>query len=123
MSRKNATFTAWGVVAVTILLIALLFQRSLRSATGAEGDSDATTQEAYKLKGENIEVSDEAMKAASIRIAKIEAADVPMTLTLTGKSGLNMDTVTHVSALFGGRVTDISVGLGQPVIGPGQEGG
>ena len=45
-----------------------------------------------------------------------------MTLTLTAKSGLNMETVTHVSALFGGRITDIRVGLGDMVKGP-QDGG
>ena len=43
---------------------------------------------------------------------------MPMLLTLTGRTGLNMENVTHVHAQFGGKVVNVGPELAQQVNGP-----
>lgn len=125
---KNKYVLAAIVLVVAILMV-LIFQKALRGvlagAPGAAQPGDGGADDgSYKLRGTDvIEVSEDAIGPAGIRTAKVESRDLPMTLTLTAKTGLNMTNVTHVSALFGGKVTDIAVGLGDIVKGPDAPGG
>lgn len=119
MTRKKANYIAWGTVLLVLIGVAVLFFRTLSSAKAAGGaDSSAPADAPFTVNDDQIDVADDAMKPAGIQVKPVTPSDVPETMTLTAKSGLNMDTVTHVSALFGGKVTDISVGLGQQVYGP-----
>jgi len=124
MKKQKANFIAWGTVLVVLIGVAVLFQRTLWSAAPAgPADAEGSGETTYIAKGDTIEVSDDALAPADIQTAAVSSSEIPQTLTLTAKSGLNMDTVTHVSALFGGKVTDVSVGLGQAVQGPDEKGG
>jgi membrane fusion protein, heavy metal efflux system len=128
MARKLKNRTAAAVVLVVVAVLSILFRKPILTAFAAPSDSTATDNNSsqagpFVADGETIVVSDSAMAPAGINVMKVKAEDVPTTLTLTAKSGLNMETVTHVSALFGGRITDISVGLGDTVKGPGEPGG
>lgn len=122
MTNRSIRRAAWTITLVVIAGGLALFFYETRRASGA-GESLESELDAYKLQGDTIHSRDDALGPAGIQIAKVEARDVPMTLTLTAKSGFNMETVTHVSALFGGRVTNIEVGLGDTVKGPGEPGG
>jgi cobalt-zinc-cadmium efflux system membrane fusion protein len=118
----------WAIVGIVLGLVAVFGVLFRLSTFGAATDStapgnDSSQASPYVADGETIAVSDSALAPAGIDVMKVKAQDVPTTLTLTAKSGLNMETVTHVSALFGGRITDISAGLGDIVKGPGDVGG
>jgi cobalt-zinc-cadmium efflux system membrane fusion protein len=116
----------WAITIVVLFLIAiaaLCFHKPIVAAFAATtastpADSDSSQAGPYTVDGDTISVNQAALTPAGIKLMQVEARDVPMTLTLTAKSGFNMETVTHVSALFGGRVTDIRVGLGDTVKGP-----
>lgn len=128
MTKKTATKIAWGVVLLAVLVAGVLVQTTVRSAGESDAavgsGTDSSNAAPYQLSGADIiEVSDDSLGPAAIRVAKVTSRDLPLTLTLTGRTGLNMDTVTHVSALFGGRVSDIGVGLGDTVKGPADSGG
>lgn len=84
---------------------------------------DPTAVDAYKLDGDLLEVDDEALGPAGIQVMKVETQDVPVNLTLTGRTGLNMETVTHVRAQFGGKIIEVDPALGDKVIGPGEPDG
>lgn len=125
---KKNKYVLTGILLAAVITLGLLFQGTLRKAVaeapGAAEQGEAASDDAFKLKGTDIiEVSDDAIGPAAIRTIPVELKDVPMTLTLTAKTGLNMTNVAHVSALFGGKVTDISVGLGDMVKGPNEPGG
>ena len=122
MISRSRRLIAWGVALLVVGSGLAVFVHGTRSAAGEPATQDSDP-DAYKLRGDTIEATDDALSPAGLRVAKVEAHDVPMTLTLTAKTGLNMETVTHVSALYGGRVTDIRVGLGDIVKGPGEAGG
>ncbi len=64
----------------------------------ASPPSDPADAQPYTLSGDTIVADDDAAKAAGIRETTIVPRDVPVTLTLTGRTGLNMETVSHVRA-------------------------
>ncbi len=126
MKKKKATFLAWGIAAIVLVGGAVLFQKTFMSATaagGEGGDAGSSGDNAFIVNGDTIDVQDSALSTAEIQIATVQKSDVPKTMTLTAKSGLDMDTVAHVSALFGGKVVNIGVELGQAVLGPDAPGG
>jgi len=109
------------VISIAVLAVAGLatyLVATLRADETADSTSDAAASSFYTVKGDVIEATDSAAAAAGVRVEKVALSDAPMTLTLTAKSGLNMETVTHVSPQFAGKVVDIGVGLGDRVIGP-----
>ena len=116
----------WAVAIVVLFVIgiaAICFHKPIVTAFAATTastpvDTDSAQAGPYTVDGDTISVNQSALAPAGIKLMQVEVRDVPMTLTLTAKSGFNMETVTHVSALFGGRVTDIRVGLGDIVKGP-----
>ena len=113
----------WGTVVVVIGAALALFIHTTLMASGQSPNQESSGANPYVLKGDTIEANIEALAPAGIKVAAVEAHDAPMTLTLTARTGLNMETVTHVSALYGGRVTEISAELGQSVKGPTEAGG
>jgi hypothetical protein len=123
VEKKTARRIAWAIAGVVTLVIAFVFYATFHGATAAGGNASAADDNAFVVKGDSIEVSDDGLAPAGIQVATVSTADVPKTLTLTAKTGLDMDTVAHVSALFGGKVTNISVSLGQTVLGPESAGG
>lgn len=128
MARKLKNWTIAAVVLVVVAVLSIFFRKPILSAFAAPTDSatqgnDASQASPFTADGETIAVNDSALAPAGINVMKVETQDVPTTLTLTAKSGLNMETVTHVSALFGGRITDIRIGLGDTVKGPVEPGG
>jgi len=104
-----------------VLVVLILVGAKVRSASAAPRAPEAP--DPYKVNGDMMELSPESAIRAGISEAKIEAKTVPMTLTLTCRSGLNLETVTHVRAQFGGKVGNIGPGLGDFVKGPGTPGG
>jgi cobalt-zinc-cadmium efflux system membrane fusion protein len=88
-----------------------------------QAGSNSSGPEAYQLDGEVIEAADDALGPAGVQVAKVEARDVPVRLTLTGRTAFNMETVTHVRAQFGGKITDVRPKLGDKVLGPAEPGG
>ena len=120
MKSAQWKYFAWGgavllVAAVVVVCVAAVAARSTDSSTPQPQD--------YKLDGETIEVDPAAAQVAGIREMTIEPRDVPMTLTLTARTGLNMENVAHVHAQFGGKVTEVGPELGARVKGPAEAGG
>lgn len=124
LKKKYVKFIAWGTVTLILVIVAIVLQRTVYHASASATDGSESNGDApFQVRGDVITAKDEALSSAGVSLETVKAHSVPETLTLTAKSGLNMETVTHVSALFGGKVTDISVGLGQQVLGPEAPGG
>jgi cobalt-zinc-cadmium efflux system membrane fusion protein len=123
-TRKIVIWTFCVIVAAGLIAV---IHASMRAAFASES-SDASAQDAsitsdFKAQGNNLEISDEAMNPAGIVVTKVASQDMPMTLTLTGKSALNLDTATHVQPQFAGKIVSITPKLGDLVKGPGEPGG
>ena len=116
MTRRPIKYIIWIAVLSVAGLAAYLGTSLLRAQE--PGENSEASPNYYTLKGDIIEATDSAAAAAGVRVEKVALSDAPMTLTLTAKSGLNMETVTHVSPQFAGKVVDIGVGLGDRVRGP-----
>jgi len=102
----------------------LLKGLGLSNASAVAADQAAPPESAFKLTSDDtLAVTDEGMKIADIQTMPVKPSDVPVTLTLTGKTALNLDMATHVHAQFGGKVTDVRVKLGDKVLGPAEAGG
>jgi cobalt-zinc-cadmium efflux system membrane fusion protein len=104
----GAALTAGAVVAISI------------AAVQSEHDQKTTDNPstAYALKGDSMVVDADAARKAGIAELTVQTRDVPLSLTLTGRTGLNMDSVTHVHAQFGGKVINVGPELGARVDGP-----
>jgi RND family efflux transporter MFP subunit len=128
MVRKLKTRAVVALVLVLIAVSGALFHKPILSAFAADNsasasESNVSAQGNFKAQGDTIEVNDNAMGPASIAVAKVEAQNIPMTLTLTGKSALNSETATHVQPQFAGKIVSITPKLGDVVKGPGEPGG
>lgn len=125
-SRTKAHFFWIGGALLAAGLI-FAFHRTIVAAAASnspDASIDATsTQTAFPVNGDTIGVSDSAIQTAGIQVLKAEAKAVPMTLTLTGKSALNLETATHVQPQFAGKIVSITPKLGDYVKGPGVPGG
>lgn len=125
MSRKHTKY-AWIAFGITTAFLCAFFYKPILAAfaAGSQDSPPAAAQPSpFKAVGDTIEVSNDAMKKAGINLMKIEAHDVPMTLTLTGKSALNMETATRVQPQFAGKIVSIVPKLGGLVKGPNEPGG
>src|ERR1700721_1150235 len=116
MICRPVKFVIFGAVLAAAGATTYLVSTLRAQATAGNSNDDGAGF--YTLKGDVIEARDSAATAAGVRTVKADLTDAPMTLTLTAKSGLNMETLTHVSPQFAGKVVDISVGLGDKVQGP-----
>jgi cobalt-zinc-cadmium efflux system membrane fusion protein len=121
MKTNRWKFFAWGGAMVVVAAAVIVCVAAV--AADRNSDSPAPQAQDYKLDGATIEVDQAAAQAAGIREMTIQPRDVPMTLTLTARTGLNMENVAHVHAQFGGKVTAVGPELGARVKGPGEAGG
>lgn len=99
----------------------LVFQQA-RAASASAPSDDA--DDAYRLVApDTLEAAPSVARTAGIKTIEIQPKDVPVTLTLTGRTGLNMENVAHVHAQFGGKVEQVAPELGSLVKGPNVPGG
>jgi cobalt-zinc-cadmium efflux system membrane fusion protein len=117
------TATIGSVLVVGVLIV--LAVRSIHADAAAQANSSADPEsDPFKLAGEDvIETTDEAIKTSGIKTMTVQTSNIPVTLTLTARSGLNMENVSHVHAQFGGKVTQVTPELGAMVKGPQEQGG
>jgi cobalt-zinc-cadmium efflux system membrane fusion protein len=108
----------WSALVCVIAIGGFFVIHSTTGSTGAE--TAAASPDSYKLLSPDvIEADDDALKTAGVSTTITEAHDHPVTLTLTARSGLDMEHVTHVHAQFGGKVKEVKPELGAEVQGPG----
>lgn len=111
-----------GGTALAAAGIGLVVYQQARAAAQAAPADDAA--DAYHLVApDTLEASARTAKTAGLRTIVVEPRDVPVTLALTGRTGLNMENVAHVHAQFGGKVEQVAPALGSLVKGPGVPGG
>lgn len=127
MTARRTKYAVWLAIALLGIALATLFHKTILSTfaedNAASGDNNDSSSTDFIVRGDTIQVSDEAVGPAGIIATKVEPRDVPMTLTLTGKSALNLEYATHVQPQFGGKVVSIVPKLGDFVKGPGVAGG
>jgi multidrug efflux pump subunit AcrA (membrane-fusion protein) len=76
----------------------------------------------YKVKEASIEIPESAAKRMGLETLTVAPQDEAVTLRLTGRTGLNMEHVTHVKAQFPGKIVDVGPQLGSRVQGPDTSG-
>lgn len=126
MSKHQRVITAAILAALAIGILVSLASHLAAQQPAPAAAPAADSGDPYKLAAnapDTLEVSADAARRAGIVEAVVQTRNVPMTLTLTGRSGLNMETVTHVRAQFGGKVVNIGPQLGAFVKGPDAPGG
>jgi cobalt-zinc-cadmium efflux system membrane fusion protein len=107
-----------GTVGLVVLSVA-----EIRSGSSSDSNGDSSPG-AYRLvAGDMIEADNDAVKTAGVRTIAVEPRDLPVTLSLTGRTGLDLENVTHVHAQFGGKVKQVKPELGARVNGPEAPGG
>jgi cobalt-zinc-cadmium efflux system membrane fusion protein len=117
-----ATCACVGATATLATFLALSVHSRARAA--ADDPSADAGSDSYRLVDpDTLEAPAAAVKAAGIRTMAVEPRDIPVTLAVTGRTGLNMETVAHVHAQFGGKVTRVAPELGSQVKGPDAPGG
>lgn len=122
MKTRTLKILGWTGGALLLAGLTALCIGSIRAASGADPQKEQTS-DSFKASGDTIEADDDAVRAAGIRTFQVKASEVPVTLTLTGRTGLNMETVAHVHAQFGGKVNQVGPELGAHVNGPEAPGG
>jgi cobalt-zinc-cadmium efflux system membrane fusion protein len=93
----------------------------IRSALGVDPmvkKAPAELPSPYQVAGERITVPTELMGDADLEWRQINLVTAPHSLTLTGRTGLNMETVAHVHTQFPGRLMTLGPALGASVVGP-----
>jgi len=83
---------------------------------GAAGDAGANA--AFKVDGDQIFVTAQAVQTAQLGVDPAVQRDAPLVLNLTGRTGFDMEHVLHVHAPFAGRVVELGPELGSIVAGP-----
>ena len=102
----------WITIVCLLILVGGLFAfHEFSRSTDARAPDDSVA-DSYRLKEPGvIEADDTAIKTADIRTSTVRSQDLPVTLTLTGRTGLDMEDVTHVHAQFGGKVKEVKPDL------------
>lgn len=123
MKKKLVISLAYvGGAALAALGTALAVHASANAA-GTAGGSDPEADSYRLVAPDTLEASSRTARVAGIRAISLEPRDMPVTLALTGRTGLNMENVAHVHAQFGGKVTEVKPELGAQVKGPDVPGG
>lgn len=122
MKPKVWKYVGWtaGTLIVAGLVVACV--GAIR-ATATAGPPPELSVDPFKASGDGIEVDNDAIATAGIQILTVQPKDIPLTLTLTGRTGFNMEAVAHVHAQFGGKVKEVGPQLGAMVSGPEAPGG
>ncbi len=114
------TRTAQHILASAVALVIagagtvfLIHEVNAAPAPAAE-EAGSEAADPYHLKDQTITFSAEAAKIAGVDEYTLVASTVPSTLTLSGRTDLDQERVTHVHAQYPGRV----VGVGDRLDGP-----
>ena len=98
-------------------------QRLVEAAFGKQLPSLEGENGPFKVEGASIRVPDSAAVRMGLKVAEVVPRPEPITLAITGKTGLNLETVAHVHAQFPGKLVEIGPVLGTRVRGPGDPDG
>ena len=119
---NNLKYVWW--IGGTLAVIGIVALCVARIRAGVIAPTNEVSDDPFKAIGtDRIETTVEAIKTAGIHTLTVEKRDVPVTLTLTARTGLNAENVAHVHAQFGGKVTQVKPELGAQVIGHDAPGG
>jgi cobalt-zinc-cadmium efflux system membrane fusion protein len=127
------TETAKKLVISTAILVAMgagtfyLIHEVRANAAAAAPKASEDDAGPFKVDGDQIAVNADAIKTAAIEVVPVEVTNVPSTLTLSGRTDLDQERVTHVHAQFPGKVVavgspDHPLQLGDKVNGPENKG-
>jgi cobalt-zinc-cadmium efflux system membrane fusion protein len=122
---KKLTAYLW-VAAAGIAVAACLYLLRGQFAGRADaksGDASSAPASPFKVHGDEIEVPDAAVASAGIKMLTVKTDTLPVILSISGKTGLDMERVAHVHAQFGGKVIQVVPQLGDVVTGPETPGG
>jgi RND family efflux transporter MFP subunit len=110
------------VLAVSLFLLRGQFagRASAQPPPGAGGAEPASD---FKVHDDQIDVPNDAVKSAGITTLTVQRKTFPVVLSISGKTGLDMELVAHVHAQFGGKVVQVVPQLGDVVKGPEAPGG
>jgi cobalt-zinc-cadmium efflux system membrane fusion protein len=122
MKTRIWKYVGWTAGTLTVAGLVVACVGAIR-ATATTGPQNDATSDSFKADGDIIQVDNDAIPTAGIRTLTVEAKDVPVTLTLTGRTGFDMEAVAHVHAQFGGKVKEVGPQLGAVVNGPDAPGG
>ncbi|MGA2502175.1 MAG: efflux RND transporter periplasmic adaptor subunit [Tepidisphaeraceae bacterium] len=124
--RKYGNWIIIGVAGLTLGGGYTFFGGQLRGAILSSSEKKAASEsesEPFKVEGDTIAFPDAAAKTLGLQTEVAVPRRVPITLRLTGRTGLNMERVTHVHAQFPGKIMDLGPALGSIVKGPEAPGG
>jgi RND family efflux transporter MFP subunit len=128
MASKTTKYIIGTLLAMLSVGVIAALHKTIRAAlagdsTDSSSETNTSSPTRFKAQGDTIDVSDDAVSPAGIIVTKLEASNAPMTLTLTGKSALNLESATHVQPQFAGKIVSITPKLGDIVKGPDEPGG
>jgi cobalt-zinc-cadmium efflux system membrane fusion protein len=86
-------------------------------------DIESADRSPFRIDDEAITLTKDEAAAADVQTTTAEATEEPFTISLTGRTGLNQETVAHVHAQFPGRIVEVGPQLGSTVEGPESPGG
>lgn len=123
--KRNNGWSRWANW-ITVGICALVFsggyllygQQIKAKLSGTEEAPPEATPEVFKVSADTISVPPGAAKTLGLQTQVATPLRVPITLRLTGRTGLNNEQVSHVHAQFSGRVVDLGPALGSTVTGP-----
>jgi cobalt-zinc-cadmium efflux system membrane fusion protein len=125
--RSRAVVVSWVILAAVLAAGwgAFHWRASLFPwRPGAAAAAEEAPADPYRMVGADvIEADAEAVSAAGLRSRPVSVRNLPVTLTVTARTGLDMESVTHVHAQYGGKVTRVTPELGAIVRGPEAPGG
>jgi cobalt-zinc-cadmium efflux system membrane fusion protein len=110
-----------GAVGTIVYLTSANARQAVRSALGIDPiveKAPAEIPSPFRASGATITVPDELVQSADLEWTTLKPADAPRTLTLTGRTGLDLDAVAHVHTQFPGRLVMLGPALGSVVDGP-----
>jgi cobalt-zinc-cadmium efflux system membrane fusion protein len=117
--RRPGRLVTWSSAVVVLVFAGLMLTPAVRERLlGRPSVAPDAEEGAFHVEGESITLTSEEAAAADIRTVTAVAVDEPVTIALTGRTGLNQDTVAHVHAQFAGRIAEVGPLLGARVDGP-----
>jgi cobalt-zinc-cadmium efflux system membrane fusion protein len=115
---RIATAAILVIAAIAVWLIGPRKVARLAWLRAEEPPAAADEDDVFKVTGQTIGVPASAARTMGLETLTTSPRRVPVTLRLTGRTGLDTETVTHIRGQFPGRVLDIGPALGSIVHGP-----
>ena len=122
---KKSTAYLWVIAAVVAALVVCIVLLRVYLGGRADASPAAGTEppSPFKVNGDQIQAPNDAVAAAGIKTLIVKKETFPLVLSISGKTGLDMERVAHVHAQFGGKVVQVVPQLGDVVKGPESPGG